>query len=96
MPPSMFHDHDRDDDEDDRQMHAVIDYMVRAYCSGREIPHDCRAIVVHAHEDGTPADRLLVLHVATGPLSAARLAVHSLVADLTSATFPAGAKGGPR
>lgn len=90
----MYHDHDRDDDEDTGMLHAVIDYMVRAYCAGREIPHDCRAIVVHAHEDGDTADRLLTLHVATGPASASRLAVHSIVADLTATVIKANTSGG--
>lgn len=90
----MFHQHDRDDDEDTAALHAVVEFMVKVYCTGREIPRDCRTIVVHAHEDGTEYDRLLTLHVATGPASAARLAVHSVLADVTSSMFPATADGG--
>lgn len=88
------HDHDHDDDERERQLTDVVTYMVRAYCHGMGI--DEMVITVHAHEDGAVRDRMLTLHVATGPDSAARLAAQAVVSDLASATFPAGAKGGPR
>ena len=91
-----FRDHDHDEGEDDAMFRAVISYLVQAYCTGREIPHDCRAIVVHAHEQGTPADRLLTLHIATGPTSAARLALQATVSDVASSMFPATADGGHR
>jgi hypothetical protein len=73
--------HDHDQAEDDTMFDAVIHYMVRTYCAGREVRQT--VITVHAHETGPCDDRLLTLHVATGPESAARLAAHSVIADMT-------------
>ena len=69
------HHHDHEDDERERQLTDVVTYMVRTYCHGMGI--DETVITVHAHEDGAVRDRMLTLHVATGPDSAARLAVQA-------------------
>ncbi len=83
-------DHAQTHDED--WLQTVVNLMVRTYCAGMDID-EC-VLTVHAHEEGRCHDRLLTLHVATGPNSVARLALHSVVADATSAVFAANADGG--
>ena len=61
---------------------AVLTHMVHTYCAAMDI--DAHVITIHGHEEGTCGDRLLTLHVATGPVSAANLALHSIMADMTS------------
>jgi hypothetical protein len=86
----MFHEHDKDERE--RQLDAVIRYMTRAYCAAMDVEES--VITVHAHEDGTAHDRMLTLHIATGPDSCTRLAVLATVSDLASKMFAE--SGGPR
>lgn len=86
------HEHDPCE-HDDAEGHAVIDYMVRAYLVGREINPSHAVVSVHASESGDERDRLLTLHIATGPRACARLVVHHYVGDVTE--YALGQQRGP-